>query len=234
MTTVTPATTTQTQTSTAQSQTAAEGSTGGTMIDSDFQTFLVMLTTQLQNQDPLNPMEASDFAVQLATFAGVEQQVKSNDLLESIQSQLGQSTLSQLAGWIGMEGRVTAPAYFDGMPVTLMPEPATGADRADLVVYDETGKEVGRYAVAPTDEPLIWGGAQADGTPFPAGLYDFRLESYFRDEKLADSKVDVYAEIIEARPGTNGATLILEGGTEIGAEAVKALRKAEAPVQNAA
>ena len=44
------------------------------MINSDFETFLKMLTAQMENQDPLNPIESSDYAVQLATFSGVEQQ----------------------------------------------------------------------------------------------------------------------------------------------------------------
>lgn len=55
----------------AESKTAAFAS-------SDFETFLKMLTTQIKNQDPLNPMEGTEFAVQLATFSGVEQQVMTN------------------------------------------------------------------------------------------------------------------------------------------------------------
>lgn len=231
MTTVNPTTgaaTPQTQNRTTQA--AETEGTGATMINSDFQTFLVMLTTQLQNQDPLNPMEASDFAVQLATFAGVEQQVKGNDLLESIQGQLGMMSMSQLSGWIGMEARATAPAYFDGQPVTLMPEPQTGADKAEIVVYDEAGKEVGRHAIAPTDEPVVWGGMRSDGTPYPAGLYTFRLESFFGTEKLSDAQMDIYAEVVEARNQNGKTVLILEGGTELDAEEVMALRKPPEPL----
>ena len=66
----------------------------------NFDTFLKMLTTQLQNQDPLNPMEGSDFAVQLATFSGVEQQAQTNKLLQQMLTQSGGS-LGQLAEWIG-------------------------------------------------------------------------------------------------------------------------------------
>ena len=69
-------------------------------ISSDFQTFLRMLTTQMQNQNPLEPIEASDFAVQLATFSGVEQQVRTNDLLSQLTSRMG---LSELANWVGRE-----------------------------------------------------------------------------------------------------------------------------------
>ena len=56
--------------------TADGAETGGnSALSSDFETFLRMLTTQLQNQDPLNPVDSADFAVQLATFSSVEQQV---------------------------------------------------------------------------------------------------------------------------------------------------------------
>ena len=50
---------------------AADGSAAAE--SSDFETFLKMLTVQMQNQDPLNPVESTDYAVQLATFSGVEQ-----------------------------------------------------------------------------------------------------------------------------------------------------------------
>ena len=139
MSTVSPTTNSATNTtSTAQAQqtetTETEDSNANGLIDSDFQTFLVMLTTQLENQDPLNPMEASEFAVQLATFSGVEQQVKSNDLLEGIQSQLGQMSMTQLAGWVGMEARVQAPVYVDGEAITIDPDPHPATDRMELVV----------------------------------------------------------------------------------------------------
>ena len=65
----------------------------GTALDADFTMFLKLLTTQLKNQDPLNPTDSSQFAVQLATFSGVEQQTKTNTLLSSIESQLGQSSM---------------------------------------------------------------------------------------------------------------------------------------------
>ena len=48
------------------------------VLSSDFETFLKMLTVQLENQDPLNPVDSADYAVQLATFSGVEQQVQTN------------------------------------------------------------------------------------------------------------------------------------------------------------
>ena len=68
----------------------ASSASPDSVISSDFETFLKMLTTQLQNQDPLDPVKSEDFAVQLATFSGVEQQVLTNDLLESLGAQMSQ------------------------------------------------------------------------------------------------------------------------------------------------
>ena len=65
----------------ATTSSAASGggfSSAGAGAGADFQTFLTMLTAQLKNQDPLSPMESTDFAIQLATFAGVEQQALGN------------------------------------------------------------------------------------------------------------------------------------------------------------
>ena len=58
-------------------------------ISSDYQMFLKLLTTQMTNQDPSSPMDSADYAVQLATFSQVEQQVKTNDLLTSLATQMG-------------------------------------------------------------------------------------------------------------------------------------------------
>ncbi|WP_343080517.1 flagellar hook capping FlgD N-terminal domain-containing protein [Ostreiculturibacter nitratireducens] len=205
---------------------ASTGATGkGALIESDFQTFLVMLTTQMQNQDPLNPIESSDYAVQLATFSGVEQQVKSNDLLENLVSQMGLMGMAQMAGWVGMEARAAAPAWFDGGPVTLAPNPAAAADEAVLVVHDETGAEVSRRPVTVSSDPVTWNGLTESGTVLPNGLYGFRLESYLNGAIIANDRVEVYSPIVEARGENGGTVLVLEGGARISANDVTALRK---------
>ncbi len=72
---------TGTETSAGSSTTRSRGeASADKAVTSDYETFLRMLTTQLQNQDPMNPMESDDFAMQLATFSGVEQQVKTNEI----------------------------------------------------------------------------------------------------------------------------------------------------------
>lgn len=215
---VTATTSTAFQTNTAATPAAAPAK--NSLIGSDFQTFLLMLTTQMKNQDPLNPIESSDYAVQLATFSGVEQQVKTNQLLESLGSQMGLMGVSQLAGWVGMEAKAAVPVFYDGRPVTLAPTPATGADQAALVVRDAAGREVARDRIAATGASLEW-----DGQGLPSGHYSFELESFQNGTLLSTAPVDVYSEIVEAQSTASGTVLVLNGGITIETGDVKALRK---------
>jgi flagellar basal-body rod modification protein FlgD len=196
------------------------------MISSDFQTFLLMLTTQMQNQDPLNPIESSDYAVQLATFSGVEQQVKSNQLLEGLSAQIGLLGMAQFASWVGMEARAAAPVLFDGVtPVTLSPNPHVGASRAVLVTVNALGQEADRRDVAVSTEPVNWTGTSSTGTAFMPGKYSFYLESYDASgAQLSNEMVEAYATITEARGGAGGTTLVLSGGATVAADAITAIR----------
>ncbi len=193
-------------------------------ISSDFETFLLMLTTQMQNQDPLNPIESADFAVQLATFSGVEQQVKTNDLLQSLAQQMGIMGMSQLAGWVGMEGRVAAPVQFDGTPITLAPDFPPGAAAGTLVVRNEAGAEVHRTTLARTDQSVEWAGVGEDGTPLPPGIYSFELETRVGDADLPARTLEVFAKITEARMRNGETIVVLEGGQEVTASQITALR----------
>jgi flagellar basal-body rod modification protein FlgD len=152
--------------------------------DADYQTFLKMLTVQMQNQDPLNPIDSSDYAVQLATFSGVEQQVRTNQLLESLSGQFDLAGLAQIAGWIGQEARTAAPVWYGGSAVALSPDPASGASRAVLVAADARGRVVSREDIPVTAKEYNWLGADATGTPLPAGQYTLTLESFSGDTLL--------------------------------------------------
>lgn len=79
---------TQTQSNATVSAPTAQQATSKKEISSDFETFLRMLTVQMQNQDPLDPVDSSDYAVQLATFSNVERQVQTNDLLRELKGSL--------------------------------------------------------------------------------------------------------------------------------------------------
>ncbi|PQO22876.1 flagellar basal body rod modification protein [Rhodobacteraceae bacterium WD3A24] len=197
---------------------------GGPMIDSDFETFLTMLTTQMRNQDPLNPMKSQDFAVQLATFSGVEQQVRTNQLIEGLSTRMG---LADLAGWIGMEARAAVPAQFDGDPVQVVPATAPEAEAADLVIRNAAGREVDRRPLSMTQESVTWQGVTAEGRPLPEGRYSFEVESRRGDEIIDTRPAEIYARVAEVRADGGRAMLVLEGGGEIASDAVSAVRRAD-------
>lgn len=194
------------------------------VISSDFETFLKMLTVQMQNQDPLNPMQSSDFAVQLATFSGVEQQVQTNQLLQGLQAQMGLVGMGQFSSWVGMDVRAATSAPFDGNPITLAPEVPSGADRATLTVRNAMGTVVERRDIATTSDSLQWAGFAEDGAPFPSGQYSFELTSYNGDEVLSTQAVATYSRVLEVRHEAGQPVLILQGGARIPASSVTGLR----------
>lgn len=212
-------------TSAAASTSAAQNAASNSALSSDFETFLKMLTVQMQNQDPLNPIESSDYAVQLATFSSVEQQVQTNDLLQALGAQMGVLGMAQIAGWVGMEARSDAPVQFDGAPITLAPTPASTADQAFLIVRNATGTVVQTSEVPTTSDYVEWAGVNDNGEPFPSGTYTFELENFAYDEYLSTTGVEAYGHIIEARAEGTNTILVMKGGAEVDAQDVSALRE---------
>ncbi|GAA3859058.1 flagellar hook capping FlgD N-terminal domain-containing protein [Celeribacter arenosi] len=204
----------------------AQQKTGTSGVSSDFETFLKMLTVQMQNQDPLNPIESSDYAVQLATFSSVEQQVLTNDLLTSLGNQFNLMGLSQISSWVGQEARSTAPVLFDGSPLDIVPAPATGADKMVIAVKDSKGDVVQRMELAPSDEKISWAGVSDSGNPMPTDTYSFTVESYAHGQLMSSKAAESFGKVIEARAENGGIVLTLEGGSEVAAEAVTSIREA--------
>jgi flagellar basal-body rod modification protein FlgD len=149
-------------------------STTGTTLAGNFQTFLTLLTTQLQNQDPLSPLDTNQFTQQLVQFAGVEQQLKTNDQLTALVSlqQTAQST--QALTFVGKT------AVVDGSTAALTNSSATWNlgvptnSTVSISIANSTGQTVftGSYAVtAGSNLPFTWNGKGNDGTPWPDGQY---------------------------------------------------------------
>jgi len=195
-------------------------------ISSDFDTFLRLLTAQISNQNPMDPMKAEEFSVQLATFSGVEQQVQTNDLLKSLLQGAAGEDFTAMTGWIGREVRAVMPVQFEGGPVSLDPKRAVGGDTHQLVARDSAGVEVMRQQIDGTGSPITWTGIQADGTLVPSGAYTFSTESFVDNELVAESQVAGYARVSEIRFDAAGPILALSGGIEIQASQVSAVRDA--------
>lgn len=194
-------------------------------MSADYDTFLRMLTVQMRHQDPLNPIDSTDYAVQLATFSGVEQQVRTNDLLAGLAGQMAAQGLGQMAAWVGREARVEGPVAVDGAPVTLDLAWPEGATRAELVVTDASGAEVDRRLLPTgTRGPVEWVGATADGMPFPPGTYAFAVEAFASEAPTGRTPVPAYARVDAVGLEDGALVLTLRGGARVPATSVTGLR----------
>ena len=87
----------------AQQNLRAQSATASAALDTNFNTFLTLLTTQLRHQDPLNPLESNEFTQQLVQFSGVEQSIQTNRQLESLLAVASATSSSQAVSYIGKE-----------------------------------------------------------------------------------------------------------------------------------
>ena len=149
-------------------------STADTTLAGNFQTFLTLLTTQLQNQNPLDPLDTNQFTQQLVQFAGVEQQLKTNDQLASMLAlqQTAQST--QALTFVGKT------AIVDGSTTLLSNGAATWNlgvptdSTVSISITNSTGQTVysNSYSVqAGQNQAFGWDGKGNDGTQWPPGQY---------------------------------------------------------------
>lgn len=144
-----------------------------TEIASNFTTFLQLLTTQLKNQDPLSPMDTNQFTQQLVEFAGVEQQMKTNDTLSTLVSLQQSAQTSQALSLVGATVVVngTTAQLANGQATWSLnaTQPAT----ATITITAPSGQTVytGTGAVNSGSQTYVWNGIGNDGTVWPAGNY---------------------------------------------------------------
>jgi flagellar basal-body rod modification protein FlgD len=143
-----------------------------TGIADNFQTFLTLLTTQLQNQNPLDPLDTNQFTQQLVQFAGVEQQLKSNDQLKSLidieKSAQATQALVYVGNTVAVDG---SKAQFDKSATwNFQSEKDTSAT---ITITSSTGQTAftGSYALKQGNSSFVWDGKGNDGVQWPAGTY---------------------------------------------------------------
>lgn len=197
---------------------------GASALSSDFETFLKMLTVQMENQDPLNPVDSADYAVQLATFSSVEQQVLTNDLLTNLAESLAGGGIGSLGDWVGMDVRAGDAAYLGDNPIELVMPEYEDADRRVLVVRDESGEVATRldYPIDGADQ--TWDGLLADGTKASSGIYQFSVEIYKDGALRSTDPVSTYGRVREAMIENGQTLLLLEGDILVTPSEVSGLR----------
>jgi len=173
----TPSTTTS-NASTAQ----AAGVVGSQQLAGNFNTFLKLLTSQLQHQDPLNPLDTNQFTQQLVEFASVEQQVNMNSNLQTLIS-MQQSTESlqalQLVGAnVTINSNTATLSKATGSPATWgfsSPSPATGA----VTITSSTGQVAltGTISLSAGSQSFTWNGQGNNGVTWPDGNYTLSINA---------------------------------------------------------
>lgn len=208
---------------TGTSTTASSGD-DTTAISGDFETFLKLLTAQMRNQDPLQPMDSTEFVAQLASFSGVEQQVRANDRLQGILDLLAGGDAAGLASWIGREVQAASKADFTGAPVEVAVTPVEGADGAVLVVKNDFGQEVARIPVAADATGVTWDGSDSRGGTAAEGRYGFTLESYQGETLLGTQTGRVYSEVSEVRLVDGAPVLVVADGSQVAIDEIGGVR----------
>jgi flagellar basal-body rod modification protein FlgD len=119
----------------------ANSAAAATSLADNFDTFLTILTAQIQNQDPLEPMDSSKFTEQLVQFSGVEQQIKSNSQLESLIKATNTNAGASLAGYLGQQAEInSAGAEYTGDSVHWRYQLPSDAAKTTITVTDAAGK----------------------------------------------------------------------------------------------
>jgi flagellar basal-body rod modification protein FlgD len=194
---------------------------------SDFNDFLTLLTAQLKNQDPLQPLDSTQFVEQLASFSAVEQQVGANEKLDRLIEQGSSAELSELGGWIGRSVEATS-AVFDldsaGLSIAIPDNP--GAESAEARITDADGEEIGRVAFDPALETFEWSGDLDGGGTASPGQYSIAFSFTDGDGRISQFNAGATGSVAEARIDAKGPVLTLENGAIIRPSDIIALRAA--------
>lgn len=207
---------------------ATSGGTASTnaSLASNFETFLTLLTTQLRNQNPLDPMDTNQFTQQLVQFAGVEQQLKTNDTLTAL---LSSTQTAQAGTALNLVGK-TVTAYGDtallddgeaswsiNAPKDGLTAKVTVRDAKGAVVFsDDTSLKYG-------DQAYEWDGVKSDGSRASEGLYTLSVEA--RD--VSGNLVQVTSEVSGVVDGidlSTGEAVLLIGDIRVPLGALKSIR----------
>ena len=139
----------------------------------NFEAFLTLLTTQLQHQNPLEPLDTNQFTQQLVSFAGVEQQLRTNDQLESLLTLQKVGYNVTALGFVGAHVTVdgSTTELRDGLAVWYLSSPSTAS--AHIEIQDKNGNAVytETKALNTGTAPFQWNGKTSTGTVAPAGTY---------------------------------------------------------------
>lgn len=157
-----------------------KAATAITATGADFNMFLKLLTTQMQNQDPLSPMDSTQYTQQLAQYSQVEQTVQQTGTLKDILARLSTQDMSQAAGFIGRDAVFDSPVSGLGAQPANWKYAASGTiSAATATITDASGATVLSRAIdlSGTSGRFSWDGTLADGTKAVNGAYTLAIKA---------------------------------------------------------
>jgi flagellar basal-body rod modification protein FlgD len=171
-------------------------------IADNFDTFLSILTTQLKNQNPLDPMDTNQFTQQLVQFTGVEQQLKTNDFLEALMLSGQNTAKSDAVSYIGKE--VTSSGrtgeLTDNNAVFWAYSAEANAANATITIKDAKGQIVYNTTGPLQSGPgtFRWDGRGSDGSMKPNGVYSIEIkgkDGNGKDVKISTASIGIVTAV---------------------------------------
>ncbi len=210
--------------------TAAAGSNAAssqTRLAGDYDSFLKLLTTQLKNQDPLSPLDATQFVSQLSQIAMVEQAIMSNKNLEAILQSSRNAVISADIGLVGRQVEVPGKALDLGSSgqASFTYKLGKDADTAAVGIRDAAGNLVRTLPLDPKagEHHVTWDGKDDAGNPVAAGGYKLDYAVFNAEGKPQSVTSFVAARVDRVELDASGSTLVLSNGERITSGNVRAI-----------
>lgn len=200
---------TATTTTPGTNTTSADSSISSSSIGEEFNMFLQLLTAQIKNQDPLSPLDSTQFVEQLATFSSLEQQVETNSSLDSIATMIGDLHTIAANEWLGQEVAVSSDYIaYEGQSVEFEIDPALSYDQAVLTVTDTSGEAVWQEELDTSAARYSWNGDQT-GTAesAPNGVYQFQIDLFQNGQPIARTDAQIVSKVTTL--GSENGKLVL-------------------------
>jgi flagellar basal-body rod modification protein FlgD len=219
-------------TSAASSTTATSGtqSTSNALnqLSGNFDTFLQLLTTQLQNQDPTSPMDSNQFTEELVQFSQVEQQINTNSNLNTLITQ-GQSQIGAYAtNYLGKDVTVTnGNASLTNGTATWNYNLGTTAAQTTLTVTNSSGTVVysGSGSTSAGNNTFNWNGQDNNGNQLNDGTYKLAVTAKASDGSTVTTSVSSVGLVSEIDM-SSGTPQLVVGNMELGLGDISNVSKA--------
>jgi flagellar basal-body rod modification protein FlgD len=209
--------------SSSSSSTSSTGTTTDSQsLASNFTQFLTLLTTQLKNQDPLDPLDTNQFTQQLVEFAQVEQQLKSNDQLTTLVSLQKTTQQTQALGFVGstvvVDGSTAQLTNQQAAWTFSVTKPATAA----ITITNSTGQTV--YSTNATVQPgnfnFNWDGKGNDSVQWPDGAYKMTVTAKDANNQSVAVSTEV-SGVVDSVDMTQDPPLLSVGGQQFTLDKIK-------------